>query len=1085
MSAKLRVKLATSLNNIEKPEDWSWNRWLKQPTNKSFTFSLPKIQVINKKYFNRVSIEIPGNDGFLFDDLYTILYDGDSFFKLLKIQSSKAYKISLPLQKTVRLFINVMPAKASKNIFKNKLEPGKSITTLIERNISVPFIKNIKGIESETIIKDILSSKRKIFTWTETFSESYFLENHFLKGNPDNIIFSNIPFIEPAVVSECLVVNENNIVVREIEFVYNVYHSRYSFEFANTSESINMLPADADTPFIDENILAKYYFKENNTGKVTCNLLSSEYLTKFIEPQYLQRYFFENIHTTLNLLPDSQSINIIDNEILQKYYRIHSEVSDELLSVIPDSYNLSLLNTDNFEIEVINIENTGGENFPVNTSVYRKFHAKEDQLNKASVANIAVNKFPVNKKHIRTLQIPNFQNPEITKNICTKKLIQKAPSIKSLDSETVIYTEDYTINESALLHSSATPIIQYETTEFTSLLPLPEIEIDKQIESFLALYDYQRKGVDFLINNSFAILVDDPGLGKTIQSIIALRLLFKVGLLKSVLILCPESEFGSIDLSILSGKSEGWEGHFYNWAPELTIKVIYGDEGQRRIDWNDSAQVFITSFTTLSSDIRKKLIDFDYLKKFNNLIIDDIRCVQIEFIENKKIFEKLKLNYLWILNDFPFDYHLNEMICTIKPSTEDNSKIDLSVYYSNKPEVPDTYLRRQKSDINNYFPPKSYIDKWIELQPEQYAEYDFTLSAGIQKISDSLQTGNILIIQPQIYNILHQLMQICNYPSNATKSSKEELLLTQLDTFIQNREKVVILSQYEKQGIKKLEEIFNKEKIGFVAYHSGMSENVLIKNIKDFNSKDNISVFLADSKALKGVLNLGAVTNIIHFDHWWNPITTWQIEDKIVTGNNKKNVNIYTYWTNNTIEEKIYRILSQKGLFIKGIVESLSSIMISEMINTDEWLGILGIPSNEETSYQDMIESVFEKLKNISTEAFKEMGKTFLSKLGFSSNRYMTYVDGSGNDINLTSKIVNGKEETIIVKFVHSDIIEAVEVSEFVRTIMNYKNISRSYFITSGIFSREAQQFTTYKQDKLNLIDGKTYSNYLLRFNLI
>ena len=57
--------------------------------------------------------------------------------------------------------------------------------------------------------------------------------------------------------------------------------------------------------------------------------------------------------------------------------------------------------------------------------------------------------------------------------------------------------------------------------------------IDK---AFSLLYPFQQDGVQFLYDKRYALLADDPGLGKTAQLIVAA---WCTGA-KKVLILCPE-----------------------------------------------------------------------------------------------------------------------------------------------------------------------------------------------------------------------------------------------------------------------------------------------------------------------------------------------------------------------------------------------------------------------------------------------------------------------------------------------------------------------------------------------------------------
>jgi len=68
------------------------------------------------------------------------------------------------------------------------------------------------------------------------------------------------------------------------------------------------------------------------------------------------------------------------------------------------------------------------------------------------------------------------------------------------------------------------------------------------------------------------------------------------------------------------------------------------------------------------------------------------------------------------------------------------------------------------------------------------------------------------------------------------------------------------------------------------------------------------------------------------------------------SGQKSSQVNIYSFWTLNTIEERIHAILKQKHLLFDEVINNLSEAEINEMISTQEWLSILGIKSKPKTA---------------------------------------------------------------------------------------------------------------------------------------
>ena len=65
-----------------------------------------------------------------------------------------------------------------------------------------------------------------------------------------------------------------------------------------------------------------------------------------------------------------------------------------------------------------------------------------------------------------------------------------------------------------------------------------------------------------------------------------------------------------------------------------------------------------------------------------------------------------------------------------------------------------------------------------------------------------------------------------------------------------------------------------------------------IKLVNDFNSKDDVSVFLISLKAGGTGLNLTSADMVIHFDPWWNPAIEDQATDRAHRFGQKNNVEV-------------------------------------------------------------------------------------------------------------------------------------------------------------------------------------------------
>jgi SNF2 family DNA or RNA helicase len=70
----------------------------------------------------------------------------------------------------------------------------------------------------------------------------------------------------------------------------------------------------------------------------------------------------------------------------------------------------------------------------------------------------------------------------------------------------------------------------------------------------------------------------------------------------------------------------------------------------------------------------------------------------------------------------------------------------------------------------------------------------------------------------------------------------------------------------------------------------------------------------------------------------------WQAEDRAHRKGQLRGVNVYSFWTQRTIEERIHQKLQERGLLFDEVVNSLSDTDVERSISTDDWLDMLGVP---------------------------------------------------------------------------------------------------------------------------------------------
>ncbi len=471
------------------------------------------------------------------------------------------------------------------------------------------------------------------------------------------------------------------------------------------------------------------------------------------------------------------------------------------------------------------------------------------------------------------------------------------------------------------------------------------------IDFFKPLRSYQVDGIKFLIQNTFALLADEMGTGKTVQTVNALRILFRQGKIRCALIICPSAVVGSAYLSEETGKSEGWDGHFYYWAKELLVTVLKDKPEQRQIDWEIPAHVYITTYETIRNDIRSQILRESDLRKFSCIIIDEAQKIKNKNSQISKAVRKLKPNYHWALTGTPIENSLEDIVSIFE--FVNPGLFTRAVNYSPqeiKNKIAPFMLRRLKRDVLKDLPEKIHQEDWLELNNVQREEYEQALLDGRSQLETSIQTEKNSNVRNHIFALIMKLKQICNFANSKSTSPKTELLIEYLETIIANGEKVLIFSQYVDKGINKLEKILQKKRIGFVSYKGGMSEQQKTQAVSEFRSKADICVFLGTFKTVGVGLTLTEASYVIHFDHWWNPAVMQQAEDRAHRFGQENTLTVYSFWMRNTIEEDIKKKLYEKRSLIEKVIDPLAEEAFDNLVTTEEWLDMLGVKAKVKQS---------------------------------------------------------------------------------------------------------------------------------------
>lgn len=584
------------------------------------------------------------------------------------------------------------------------------------------------------------------------------------------------------------------------------------------------------------------------------------------------------------------------------------------------------------------------------------------------------------------------------------------------------------------------------------------------------LQNYQTEGIKLLLTNSTALLCDELGIDKKTQVIRALNTAMQHDIIKTALIVCPDAHFGNKSISTLVSNAVGWENQIDNINSELSYYTLRENISDSNLEELGNYSIYLTNYKTFF-----EFTNDNSNEKFRNtidcLILDEAQYLLNNEIHTEQLFNFPQSKHKWILTSLPSQIIEERLIPKLKDHIAGFEKLDNS-------------LNRTKQALGTNLPGIIRNDFWLEPDKEQAQEFENTILQGRKRILDLVKGGNPFIIQSNIFTLVHQIKQIGNFSTHKETSPKSDLLLDQLESIIASGQKCIIFSQYDKQGIQKIERLLKNNQIRFALYQSGMPLKELENSANTFRKDSKISVLLAGLTAASIKVKIPEASYLIHFDQWWNPITQWQYEDKTINldelNQSLESINVINYFGNNSIEIKIRETLQRKGLLAKNLVESLSNETMYSLISNEDWLDILGIdqidPHQNSTS---SLEMNIQKITESSLDEIGQKSKLLFTKLGYKN--LIIKPDMLHEELAIFGTAVKGLHEIKTAILCLPFKVKEIEPSEsFIKEAS--KNNSRIFVICS---TEICEQVSADQQEKIAYIDQQMFARYLMQFKVI
>ncbi|KAG2727212.1 hypothetical protein I3760_01G147900 [Carya illinoinensis] len=466
--------------------------------------------------------------------------------------------------------------------------------------------------------------------------------------------------------------------------------------------------------------------------------------------------------------------------------------------------------------------------------------------------------------------------------------------------------------------------------------------------------DYQLAGLNWLIrlyeNGINGILADEMGLGKTLQTISLLGYLHEFrGITGPHMVVAPKSTLGN------------WMNEIQRFCPVLRAVKFLGNP-EERTHIRDNLLVagkFDVCVTSFEMAIKEK----SSLRRFSwrYIIIDEAHRIKNENSLLSKTMRLYHTNYRLLITGTPLQNNLHELwsllnflLPEIFSSAEtfdewfqisgenDQQEVVQQLHKVLRPFL----LRRLKSDVEKGLPPKKETILKVGMSQMQKHYYKALLQKDLEVVNAGGERKRLL-------NIAMQLRKCCNHPylfqgaepgppyttgDHLITNAGKMVLLDKLLPKLKERDSRVLIFSQMTRLLDILEDYLLFRGYQYCRIDGNTGGDDRDASIDAFNRPGSEKfVFLLSTRAGGLGINLATADVVILYDSDWNPQVDLQAQDRAHRIGQKKEVQVFRFCTEYTIEEKVIE-RAYKKLALDALVIQQGRLAEQKTVNKDELL---------------------------------------------------------------------------------------------------------------------------------------------------
>lgn len=448
-------------------------------------------------------------------------------------------------------------------------------------------------------------------------------------------------------------------------------------------------------------------------------------------------------------------------------------------------------------------------------------------------------------------------------------------------------------------------------------------------------FDYQADAIQFGLKHDRWLLLDAPGLGKSLTAIYLAEELKKRDNIEHCLVVCginmlkwnwvkEINKFSKLSVRILGERTT------------RTGKTKIGSIEDRKDDLKKKIKEFfvVTNVETLRDKEIVKLINSGK-NNFDMIVVDEIHaCKNPQSQQGENLLKVNKAKYRigmtgTLLMNNPLDTFLPLKWIGAENSTLSTFKHYYCMFdgfiltgFKNtqylKYQLADYTLRRTKDILD--LPPKTIINEYVDMSDTQTKFYEDVQNGVIKDVDKvKLNTANLLALTSR-------LRQATACPSVLTTknvpSAKVDRALDLIEQITSAGDKVVVFSTF-KETVKNICDKLTD--INYVSCTGDDNDADISERINKFQTDDNCKVLCGTWQKCGTGITLTSANYMVFLDVPWTDAVYTQAQDRIYRIGTKDKVTIYHLICKDTIDERVLEIVNDKSALSDYIIDDMIS----------------------------------------------------------------------------------------------------------------------------------------------------------------